>query len=178
MLRTIRSFFLIVCLIAFSLNFALAGSKEDLKEANKLHCVGKHKEAIKLCTRIIKSEKEDKRILRKAYMQRAFNYGRLKKYDKAIDDMDMVVKMKPDRASSYSARARTYRQSGDIERAIADFNRSLELKENAGTFEDRGDCYAQKGDRKKAISDYERARELTVLKKSKEKMQEKIDALR
>jgi len=178
MLRTIKAFFLIGALITFSLSPALAGSSEDLKKADKLRCEGDHKEAIELCTKIIKTEKEDKMVLRKAYMQRAFNYGRLKKYDKAIADMDMVVELKPDRSSSYSARARTYRQSGDIDRAIEDFDRSLELREKAGVFEDRGDCYAQKGDRKKAISDYERARELTVLKSSKERMQEKIDALR
>ena len=178
MLRMIGCVFLMASLIVFSLTTVKADSTEDLKKANKLRSVGEHKEAIELCTKIIKTEKEDKGVLRKAYMQRAFNYGRLKEYDRAIADMDMVVKMRPDRSSSYSARARTYRQAGDIDKAIEDFTRSLELREIAGVFEDRGDCYAQKGDKKKAIADYKRAREITVLKSSKEELQRKIDAFK
>lgn len=178
MLRTIWSILLLFCFIAFTLSTALAGSSEELKKANKLRCAGDHKEAIKLCTKIIESVKEDQRILRKAYMQRAFNYGKLKEYERAIADMDMVVEIQPDRSSSYSARARMYRQSGDLDRAIADFTRSLEIRKNGGTLEDRGDCYAAKGDKKRALADYEAALEKIVLKVSREKLQAKIYALK
>jgi len=178
MLRKVGSVLFLLGLMGFSLSPALADSSDELKRANKLRCAGNHSEAIELCTRIIESEKDDQRILRKAYMQRAFNYGRLERYDRAIADMDRVVEMKPDRSSSYSARARMYRQAGELDRAIADFSRSLDLRRNAGTLEDRGDCYAAKGDKKRAIADYGGAIEKAALKDSRKRLQEKIDALR
>jgi len=62
--------------------------------------------------------------------------------------------------------------------AIADFSRSLDLRMKAGTLEDRGDCYAARGDTKRTVADYEAAREKAVLKDSRKRLQDKIDALR
>jgi tetratricopeptide (TPR) repeat protein len=54
-----------------------------------------------------------------------------------------------------------YLEKGDLDRAIADYDRAIELDPDyAHTYFDRGFTYRRKGDQDRAIADYDRAIEL------------------
>ena len=172
----LRPVFLLAAIVFLLPSLGPAGSREDLKTADQLRCAGRHQEAIDLCTRTIESETGDPQLLRNAYMQRAFNRGRLGRHEKALADMTKVVELRPDLWSSYSARARTHRQAGNLDGAIEDFSKALDLKpDSAGILEDRGDCYAEKGRREKALADYQAA---MVNSRNIKAIKAKIDALK
>ena len=56
----------------------------------------------------------------KAYYRRAKCYYNLKKYNKAIIDYSIVLKLKPDYVRVYLARANAYSQAGLKQKAIQD----------------------------------------------------------
>ena len=49
---------------------------------------------------------------------------------RAIADYDRAIALKPDNASAYYTRGNAYYQKGDLERAIADFQKVVELGGN------------------------------------------------
>jgi tetratricopeptide (TPR) repeat protein len=54
-----------------------------------------------------------------------------------------------------------YEQSGEIDRAIADYSKTIEIRpDNAAAYENRGRAYASKGDYTHAIADAMKASEL------------------
>ena len=64
-------------------------------------------------------------------------------------------------ATAYDLRGQAYENKGDHDRAIADFNKSLELNPNkAAPYVNRGRAYSGKGDYDPAIADYDRAVQL------------------
>jgi tetratricopeptide (TPR) repeat protein len=66
-----------------------------------------------------------------------------------------------DLALAYYNRGLAYNQKGDPDRAIADFNKVIELNPNfAPAYGARGSAYETKGDPDRAIADYRKATEL------------------
>ena len=64
-------------------------------------------------------------------------------------------------ATAYHNRAVAYELIGDIDRAIADYTKTIELApEDAAAYDNRGRAYARKGDYTRAIADTEKSREL------------------
>jgi tetratricopeptide (TPR) repeat protein len=78
-------------------------------------------------------------------------------YDRAIADIDVVVRAQPGNATALSNRGIAYRMKGDHDRAIADFGEAIRLApRDAQLYYSRGLAYEGKGDREKAIADYRR----------------------
>jgi len=64
-------------------------------------------------------------------------------------------------AQAYFRRGFGHYRKGELDQALADYNRALELDPNlAGAYLDRGIVYSQKGDQDRAVTDYNRALEL------------------
>ena len=65
-----------------------------------------------------------------------------------------IIQRAPDDATAYHNRAVVYELSGDIDRAIADYTKTIEIRpDNAAAYENRGRAYASKGDYTHAIAD-------------------------
>src|SRR5690349_12878672 len=66
-------------------------------------------------------------------------------------------------AAAYQNRAVAYGLTGDLDRAISDYTRAIEIKpNNAAAYESRGRAYANKGDYTSAIADAQKASELAA----------------
>ena len=72
-----------------------------------------------------------------------------------------MIQLNPSDANAYNHRGLAYGKKGEIGRAIADFNTSVELNPNyAGAHHNRGVAYARKGDYDHAILGFNKAIQL------------------
>jgi tetratricopeptide (TPR) repeat protein len=73
-----------------------------------------------------------------------------------------LVRRDPADAKAYLSRADAYAMSGDLERAIADYSKAIELApDNPTAYDKRGRAYARKGDYNSAMADVMKVGELT-----------------
>jgi len=67
-------------------------------------------------------------------------------------------------AKAYVNRGAAYRKKGNYDRAIADFNKAIELDPGcAEAYHNRGVAYRRKGEHKRAIADLNKAMKLTPM---------------
>ncbi|PKB84264.1 MAG: hypothetical protein BZY88_00630 [SAR202 cluster bacterium Io17-Chloro-G9] len=87
-------------------------------------------------------------------------YIRLGQYERALENLDEVVRLRPLDPESYSGRARSYLEQGQYEQAITDYSAAIRLNAfDAQGYFDRGMAYAELGQAEKEI---EAQNELTV----------------
>ncbi len=65
-----------------------------------------------------------------AHVQRALIYEEMGDFDKALADLDAVVKMDPKNFDSYEQRGQIYAKKGDFKKAISDFTQVIILNPN------------------------------------------------
>ncbi len=91
-----------------------------------------------------------------AWINRASYYRERGLYDRALEDATQGIAV-DDNANARVQRGLIYRQMGNPQAALADYNRALELeKDNTQAFTNRGNAYLDIGRFELAISDYER----------------------
>jgi Flp pilus assembly protein TadD len=74
-----------------------------------------------------------------------------------------IIQRAPNDATAYHNRAVAYELSGDIDRAIVDYTKTIEIRpDNAVAYENRGRAYASKGDYTRAVADATRASEMVA----------------
>ena len=74
----------------------------------------------------------------------------------------LMIQGNPKDVVAYHNRGDAYGLKGDIDRAISDYNKAIELNPNyAPAYNSRGRAYASKGDYTRAVADVTRAGELT-----------------
>ena len=72
-----------------------------------------------------------------------------------------ILQRDPKDATAYHNRAVAYGLAGDVDSAIADYTKTIEIApNNAGAYESRGRAYASKGDYASAAADEAKASEL------------------
>ena len=72
-----------------------------------------------------------------------------------------IILRKPDDATAYHNRAVAYGLAGEVDHAIADYTKTVEMRpDNAAAYENRGRAYASKGDYTNAVADAMKASEL------------------
>jgi lipoprotein NlpI len=75
--------------------------------------------------------------------------------DASITACDEAIRQYPQSAINYNNRGYEYRNKGDSDRALADFNRAIELDPKyAMAYNNRGSAYRDKGDTNRALGDY------------------------
>jgi tetratricopeptide (TPR) repeat protein len=79
------------------------------------------------------------------------------KPEKALEDFNRAIKIKPQVAAGYLGRANTLQVLGRYEESIEDYNKALEIKSDlANAYINRGSVYSHLGEYEKAIADYEK----------------------
>ena len=82
-------------------------------------------------------------------------------YQGAIEWCDKALDLNPRMTEAYFERGNVYRNRGELDQAIGDYNRAIELDaEYAAAYHERGNAYHDKGELDQAIGDYNRAIEL------------------
>jgi len=91
-----------------------------------------------------------------AYLERARAYLKISNYQKAIADIDTLLKINPDIADAYvvRARAKAYEATRYLNDALKDYSKSIELNPNPQTYLERANLYKQRKRYSKAIMDY------------------------
>ena len=94
-------------------------------------------------------------------IDRAEASGNLRWFDKALADLDRVLKTDPSRVAALVYRATAYRQLGKFDEALADIARALELSpDSVAALLERGDILRLKGDDDGARKDWVRVSQL------------------
>ena len=112
------------------LELSLAESKKQkMASKNWRDCVSKNTDhSIRGCTAIIKTGRESRKKLGRAYNNRGNTYRNKGDYDRAITDFDTAIKLNPKDADIYNNRGFAYAKMGDNERAIVDYRKAVELR--------------------------------------------------
>jgi tetratricopeptide (TPR) repeat protein len=85
-------------------------------------------------------------------------HGRKRQYDRAIQDYDQAIRLKPDDADAFNSRCYARATINQLDAALADCNRSLALRPNdAATLDSGGFNYLKMGRLDAAIADYNAA---------------------
>jgi len=102
-------------------------------------------------------------IHHKAYeaFYRGFSAADKGDFDKAIQNYDKAIELKPDYAEAYNNRGVAYGEKDDFDKAIQNYDKAIELKPDyAKAYNNRGVAYVEKRDFDKAIQNYDKAIEL------------------
>ena len=83
------------------------------------------------------------------------------KPDKALEDFNRAIRLKPELIDGYLGRANTLNTMGRYEDALKDYDRALEIDpNNANAYINRGSAFSHLDQYEKAIADYEKGLEL------------------
>ena len=110
------------------------------------------------CTRLIDSGKEGSEDLVKDHFNRATAYDFEGAADKAIDDYNVVIDLRPQNAKAYGSLGMIYRVKNEYDRAIGNFDKAIALngKRMDLYFPYRGRCHFALGHFALAIADFDR----------------------
>jgi tetratricopeptide (TPR) repeat protein len=89
-----------------------------------------------------------------ALMDRASAYLLLKNYSAASADASAALTIDPSLAAAYNLRGRALRDGGDLQKALENFNRAVELKPNGDSYYQRGATEQALGNHRLAIADF------------------------
>jgi tetratricopeptide (TPR) repeat protein len=93
-----------------------------------------------------------------AYITRGIAYCHLGQYQRAIEDFNEAIRLKPDLDTAYNNRGVAYINLGQYQRAIEDFNEAIHLKpDNVEAYNGRGAAYVNLDQYQRAIEDYNQA---------------------
>ncbi|MBU1230935.1 MAG: hypothetical protein KKA55_03455 [Proteobacteria bacterium] len=95
------------------------------------------------------------------FKQRAVAYMHLGQHQRAVDDINQGIKLKPEDADNYYLRSVAYRALGQHQRAVADCDRALGLEPDfAAALGNRAFAHKALGNIGQAKADAQRARHL------------------
>jgi TonB family protein len=112
------------------------------------------------------------------YKKRGSSYVAKGEFDLAVVDLDKVIEMKGDDASTYLHRGIAYLAKNRPDLAIGDFNKTVELDPtNAAAYLNRGNSYEKSGNIQKAIGDYQKTLDLDSNNEAAKNSLQKLQAV-
>lgn len=111
---------------------------------------------IRGCTAVIDAGRQFLEKLVAAYNNRGVAFRSNGEIDRAIEDYDQAIALKPDYYVAINNRGVALMNKGELDRAIADFDRAVQIKPDYHpAFYSRAVAYGRKGHFGRAIADYD-----------------------
>lgn len=149
-----------VVLGALVLSFSLLGTACTRESADTKNCA-QHPNAdvaLEACSRAIGSGQLSPPKLATTLYNRGLNYQGRGDLDRAIQDFDRVIGLRPETSKAFYNRGIAYLNKGEFDRAIQDFDRVVQLTPDyAPGFRNRGNAYRGALAFDRAIQDYDEA---------------------
>jgi tetratricopeptide (TPR) repeat protein len=122
-------------------------------------CLGSTSEAIDACTRVIGSTRSTRDQVGNAYIGRGQHYYEKDDYDRAIEDFNRAIPLKPKWLQlAYGNRGNAYAMKNQDESAIDSYDTAISLDSSySAAYTGRGLIYEKMGAHERARSDFEAA---------------------
>ncbi|MFA6528419.1 MAG: tetratricopeptide repeat protein [Candidatus Gracilibacteria bacterium] len=101
-------------------------NEDPITEADKLKLEGHHKEAIKLCEKILLEDLE----CEEAYEEIGDNYLSLREFDKALKALNHALKLNPRSANSHYLKGFTFSAIGEWKKSIQELDEANSIQPN------------------------------------------------
>ncbi|HAM52063.1 MAG TPA: hypothetical protein DCP92_15755 [Nitrospiraceae bacterium] len=93
-----------------------------------------------------------------AYTNRGVAFRETGQLDRAMQDYNTAITLKPTEYKAYNNRGVLFYETGQLDRAIQDFNVSITTKPtNADTYANRGRVFQEMGQNRRALEDFDKA---------------------
>ena len=137
-----------------ALAFGTAAAAQDTEV-----CRGHAGDTIAACTRVITSTRSTREQVGDAYINRGQHYYEIKEYDRAIEDFNRAIPLKPKWIQmAYGNRGNAYYAKGEDDKAIDSYDKAIELdRKYTSALTARGLLYEKMGAIERAKSDFEAA---------------------
>ena len=122
-------------------------------EGMRLAAAGKHEEAIVAFTRAISISEAHAR----SYLERGNERALVKQFEQALDDLDHASALDSNLAEAHTSRGAIFRDRGDLEHALAEFNKSIQTRPTMDAYYQRAQIEAVQNEHAKAVADYDLA---------------------
>lgn len=161
----LRATLLILAVLTFAspaANPARAGAGEDAAECFELLTQGGNLDmAIELCTRALNARTLRGEQLAPIYYNRGWAYDAKGDHERAIEDYDRALHIRPDYVRAFVARGYSNVRRGALTEAVQDYTKALEIDpEDFEARFNRGFTYEQLGNLDRALADYRKAQEI------------------
>jgi len=122
-------------------------------------CRGHVGDTIAACTRVITSPRSTREQVGDAYINRGQHYYEKRQYDRAIEDFNRAIPLKPRWVQmAYGNRGNAYYAKDEKEKALDSYDKAIELDpQYASALTARGMIYEEMGITERAISDFRAA---------------------
>ena len=138
-------------------------AKELLAEAHKAYEAEEYDRAIELCSACLDSLKDNTsqeadQLRASAHNGQGAAYNEKGEQDRALQNYNKAISIKPDKANYYYNRGNALSDKGEHDRAIQDYNKAISINpDDPDYYSNRGNAYSRKGDYDRAIQDYDKA---------------------
>jgi tetratricopeptide (TPR) repeat protein len=145
--------------IAFAALAALAFAMTAAAAQDTEVCRGHAGDTIAACTRVITAPRSTREQVGDAYINRGQHYYEIKEYDRAIEDFNRAIPLKPKWIQmAYGNRGNAYYAKGEDDKAIDSYDKAVELDPKyTSALTARGLLYEKAGAIERAKSDFEAA---------------------
>jgi Lipoprotein NlpI, contains TPR repeats len=149
------------CLLLLSLVCAPAMAQELPQDCQEAMAVRSPQGQVDLFTQCLNSGQVSGSAKATTLKQRAIAYMHLGQHQRAVDDINEAVRIRPGDADNYYLRGVALRALGKYDQALEDTNRAIGIEpDNAGAYANRAFIYKALGNANQAKADARRAREL------------------
>lgn len=164
----LRLLILVGILAALAAAPARADSLAEVRAGNAAFAEGRYEPAIEAYTRAILAGDLEPEALAVTFNNRGVAYGELGDYDRAIQDYNQALTLRPgDRTSiknlriGYARRGSAHANLGEQDQALADYSKAIELEpQHAPTYVRRGQLRLERNEPELAAADLKKAQEL------------------
>jgi Flp pilus assembly protein TadD len=171
-----RLLYSLALLAALAVGPAMADSLDEVRAGNAAFGEGRYEAAVDAFTRAILAGDLEPEALALTFNNRGVAYSELGDYDRAIQDYEQALSLRPGDATAtknlrigYARRGTANANLGDKTQALADYTKAIELEpDHAPSYLRRGALHLERGDDRAALADLEKAWELDPLSREAE----------